>query len=47
MTSGQWVEFGKVLVTWGTYAMLYGAVTIVIGLTIVLAFSEQTNKLLH
>lgn len=47
MTPEQWIEFGKVLITWGIYAILYGAITIIIGLAIILVFSEQTNKLLH
>lgn len=47
MTPEQWVEFAKVLVTWGTYAMVYGAITIFIGLIIILFLSGQMNKAFH
>lgn len=43
MTPEQWGEIGKVLVTWGAYAILYGAITIVIGLVIVLVSSRQLS----
>ena len=46
-TPEEWIEFGKVLITWGSYAMLYGAITIVIGLAIVLVFNGQLNKAFH
>jgi len=47
MTPEEWKQFGEVLVTWGFWAIVYGAITMGIGFIIILFFNEQLNKVLH
>lgn len=46
-TPEQWIKFTEVLITWGFWAIVYGAITIIIGLIIILFLNGQFNKAFH
>ena len=43
-TAEQWVEFGRVMITWGFWAIVYGIITICIGLIIIGIIASLNNK---
>ena len=46
-TPEQWRALGEVLVIWGFWAIVYGAIAMSIGLIIILFLSGQMNKAFH
>ena len=50
MTPEEWKQFGEVLITWGFWIIVYGAITIFIGLIIIVLveiFNKQSIKYLR
>ena len=44
MTPEEWKQFGEVLVTWGFWAIVYGAITMLIGFVILVCLDIKTIK---
>lgn len=43
-TPEEWIKFGEVMITWGFWAIVYGAITMCIGLVIILIVHVLENK---
>ena len=44
MAPGDWKQFGEVLITWGFWAIVYGAITMCIVLEIIVVLNMIDNK---